>query len=150
MNVPETRFAKTADGVPIAHQVVGDGPVELVRVVGWTSNLEARWEDPGLAGFSTGLAFGLSEGGPLATLSAATYPERSIGSVLFGTDPDHTSMQPDDAVIEDDDSLGSIDEHRGTAEHARREIATWGAPSRAGEHELKGVPDTWHLDRVVD
>jgi class 3 adenylate cyclase len=32
VDVPETRYAKTADGVHIAHQVAGDGPMDLVVV----------------------------------------------------------------------------------------------------------------------
>ena len=32
MEIPETRYAKTADGVHIAYQVLGDGPVDLVVV----------------------------------------------------------------------------------------------------------------------
>ena len=30
MNVPETRYAKTVDGVHIAYQVFGEGPVDMV------------------------------------------------------------------------------------------------------------------------
>ena len=30
--IPETRYAKTVDGVHIAYQVAGDGPVDLVVV----------------------------------------------------------------------------------------------------------------------
>jgi hypothetical protein len=33
VNVPETRYAKTADGVHIAYQLLGDGPVDLVYVM---------------------------------------------------------------------------------------------------------------------
>ena len=33
----ETRYAKTADGVHIAYQVVGDGPVDMVFVMGWVT-----------------------------------------------------------------------------------------------------------------
>jgi pimeloyl-ACP methyl ester carboxylesterase len=32
MEIPETRYAKTSDGVHIAYQVVGDGPLDLVVV----------------------------------------------------------------------------------------------------------------------
>jgi hypothetical protein len=32
---PETRYAKAADGVHVAYQVVGDGPVDIVLVSGW-------------------------------------------------------------------------------------------------------------------
>ena len=47
----QTRYAKTADGLHIAYQVVGEGPVDLVWVMGWTSNIEAIWEEPNLARF---------------------------------------------------------------------------------------------------
>ena len=53
---PETRYAKAADGVHIAYQVVGEGPIDLVFVMGWTSNIEAMWEYPPLARFLSRLA----------------------------------------------------------------------------------------------
>ena len=34
MDVPETRYAKTVDGVHIAYQVVGDGPIDMVGPAG--------------------------------------------------------------------------------------------------------------------
>ncbi|HUG16579.1 MAG TPA: alpha/beta fold hydrolase [Thermomicrobiales bacterium] len=43
--VPETRYANS-DGVNIAYQVVGDGPVDLVWVPGFVSNIEIIWEHP--------------------------------------------------------------------------------------------------------
>ena len=49
MASPETRYAKTADGVHIAYQVVGDGPVDMVFVMGWVTNIEVMWDDPGFA-----------------------------------------------------------------------------------------------------
>jgi pimeloyl-ACP methyl ester carboxylesterase len=44
---PETRYARSAD-VHIAYQVLGDGPIDIVFVQGFISNLEVQWEDPGL------------------------------------------------------------------------------------------------------
>ncbi len=44
---PETRYARSAD-VHIAYQVVGEGPIDIVFVQGFISNLEVQWEDPGL------------------------------------------------------------------------------------------------------
>jgi class 3 adenylate cyclase len=53
---PETRYARAADGVSIAYQVVGDGPRDLVYVPGWVSHLEAAWEEPTLARYFDRLA----------------------------------------------------------------------------------------------
>jgi len=43
---PETRYARTDDGVHIAYQVVGDGPVDLLFSPGFVSNVEAVWRWP--------------------------------------------------------------------------------------------------------
>jgi pimeloyl-ACP methyl ester carboxylesterase len=52
---PETRYADSG-GVNIAYQVLGDGPRDLVFVMGWVSNIEVIWEEPMLARFLTRLA----------------------------------------------------------------------------------------------
>jgi class 3 adenylate cyclase len=60
---PETRYARSGD-LRIAYQVVGSGPLDLVFVSGFFSNLELIWEDPAaehfysrLAGFSRLILF---------------------------------------------------------------------------------------------
>lgn len=128
----ETRYAQNGD-VNIAYQVVGDGPVDIVFVMGWVSHLEYFWRHhlfasflERLASFSrlilfdkrgTGLSdrvpiehlptleqrmedvhtvmetvgseravlIGVSEGGPMCSLFAATYPERTAALVMIGT-----------------------------------------------------------------
>jgi len=55
MDIPEIRFAKSGD-VHIAYQVVGDGPVDLVRIHDWLSNIELQWELPANARFLNRLA----------------------------------------------------------------------------------------------
>src|ERR1700692_106356 len=52
---PDTRYAQSGD-VNIAYQVLGDGPRDLVFVMGWVSNIEVFWEEPTLARFLTRLA----------------------------------------------------------------------------------------------
>jgi class 3 adenylate cyclase len=46
MERPETRYAKTVDGVHIAYQVVGSGPVDFIYIGPWVNHLEYRWELP--------------------------------------------------------------------------------------------------------
>jgi pimeloyl-ACP methyl ester carboxylesterase len=48
MDVPEVRYARSGD-VSIAYQALGDGPIDLVYVPGFVSNLEIMWEEPALA-----------------------------------------------------------------------------------------------------
>ena len=51
MDLPETRYARTADGVHIAYQVLGNGPVDFVYVGPWFTHVEYRWELPRYARF---------------------------------------------------------------------------------------------------
>jgi pimeloyl-ACP methyl ester carboxylesterase/DNA-binding CsgD family transcriptional regulator len=46
VTLPETRYA-TSGEVRIAYQVIGHGPLDIVFVPGFISNLEIHWEDPG-------------------------------------------------------------------------------------------------------
>jgi pimeloyl-ACP methyl ester carboxylesterase len=128
--VPSTHYVKS-DDVYIAYQVLGEGPLDLMFVPGFVSNVEAIWQSPNrsrflrrLASFchviifdkrGTGMSdrgsqiftleqrmhdvqtilnevgsdraalFGISEGGPMSLLYAATYPERTSALVLYGT-----------------------------------------------------------------
>lgn len=80
---PETHYTRSGK-VSIAYQVVGDGPIDLVLVPGWLSNIEVFWEEPNivrffgkLATFSRLILFdkrgtGLSDRG----IEAATLEER--------------------------------------------------------------------------
>ena len=56
MGRPETRYAAAPDGVRLAYQVVGDGDLDLVFVMGWMTNVDAMWEEPRLAAFLDRLA----------------------------------------------------------------------------------------------
>lgn len=53
--VPEIRYTKSGD-VSIAYQVFGKGPLDLVLIPGWVSNIEIFWEEPAVARFLTRLA----------------------------------------------------------------------------------------------
>lgn len=104
MQPPETRYAVRSDGVSIAYQVLGDGPVDLVFCFGWISHLDLQWSHPDIARFFTRLASftrlvlydkagtGLSDPIPhVATLEERAEDIRTVmdaagvdGAVLFG------------------------------------------------------------------
>ncbi|GMU43936.1 MAG: alpha/beta fold hydrolase [Xanthomonadales bacterium] len=131
-DIPEVHYALSGE-VNIAWQSIGEGPIDLVFVMGWVSHLEYFWTEPHFARFlrrlatfarvilfdkrGTGLSdrvpleqlptleqrmddvravmeaagseravlCGVSEGGPMASLFAATYPERTIALVMMGS-----------------------------------------------------------------
>lgn len=138
--LPKTRYARS-DGVCIAYQVSGDGPIDVLMAPGTMSHLDLDWEIPNRALFferfssfcrlirfdkrGTGLSdrpvrmatleeraddiravmdavgiervhlFGASEGGSMACLFAATYPQRVLSLMVWGAQarwvatPDH-------------------------------------------------------------
>ena len=56
MQPPDTRYAVRRDGVSIAYQVLGDGPLDLVFCFGFISHLDLQWSNPEMARFFTRLA----------------------------------------------------------------------------------------------
>ena len=53
--MPTTRYARSGE-VNIAYQIAGKGPIDLVYVPGWVSNIETAWEDPHVSRFLERLA----------------------------------------------------------------------------------------------
>ena len=46
MEIRDTRYARASDGAYIAHQIVGDGTVDIVFQLDWFGNVDVIWEDP--------------------------------------------------------------------------------------------------------
>ena len=173
--VPDTHYTRSGDK-RIAYQVVGDGPMDLVFVPGFVSNLELSWEEPSLAHFlfrlssfsrlilfdkaGTGLSdrtanlptleermddvrsvmdavgcehaalFGISEGGAMSMLYAATFPERTRALVLYGTYGHFSSwvLPPEKLVA----FIEGVDRNWGTGESLK-----FFAPSKVADERFK-------------
>jgi pimeloyl-ACP methyl ester carboxylesterase len=54
--VPVTRYARTDDGVAVAYQVVGDGPLDIVYANSFMSHVEVLWDYPRAARFCERMA----------------------------------------------------------------------------------------------
>ncbi len=52
---PRVNYARSGN-VNIAYQVIGDGPIDIVFVMGWVSHLEYFWNEPSFASFLTRLS----------------------------------------------------------------------------------------------
>lgn len=52
---PRTNYAKS-DLINIAYQVLGTGPIDIVYVPGWISNIDLMWQNPELSSFLTALS----------------------------------------------------------------------------------------------
>src|SRR5215213_5943878 len=53
---PPVAYVQNATGTTIAYQVLGDGPVDLVFLLGWPTHVALMWEHPAFAGFLQRLA----------------------------------------------------------------------------------------------
>jgi pimeloyl-ACP methyl ester carboxylesterase len=191
-----TKYAKNGDA-HIAYQVVGTGPIDLVLVPGFVSNVEHYWEMPNvpeifgrISAFARLIVFdkrgtgqsdpvvgvpaleermrdleavldavgtercvlwGVSEGGPMSLMFAATHPGRVSDLILYGTTPRFsadetfphgwTSEAIDDALrqIEDGWGEGALLSMFAPAycgdENARK---MWGRYQRAGASPAMG------------
>lgn len=49
VQIPETRYARTVDGLSVAYQTVGRGPPDVVLLRAWHTNVEFDWEERILA-----------------------------------------------------------------------------------------------------
>ncbi len=188
--VSDTRYAKTVDGVHIAYQTLGEGPVDLLMIGAYFSNLEHSWTLPAimraneslstvgrlvmLDGRGTGLSdrlqggrlpaleeriddlravlddigsqravvVAMADAGPLCSLFAATYPERTLALVLLNTQP-RTAVAADwpwGMSAEDfEEELRAIEERWGTREYAAQILKDID-PRHAGD---TGLIDWW-------
>lgn len=52
---PKTKYTKCGD-FNIAYQVIGEGPIDILYIPGWVSNIDMMWTEPRLAAFLTRLS----------------------------------------------------------------------------------------------
>ena len=91
------------------------------------------------AGIEKAFIMGVSEGGPLSALFAATYPQRVLGLIIFGAcacdvkKPDYPWGAEPDQI---EQICENIRANWGSEEGTRRRFESWLAPSRKGDEAL--------------
>ena len=155
-----TRYATAPDGVSLAYQVIGEGPLDLVFYPGLALPIDLLWEDPGFAYFAKrlgrfsrtvwpeGRGIGAS-GGDFA--NPAQEDPLGLTSMLDGVGCDevvlvaHGSAGPVAiryavAHPERVTSLVLIDSH---AYYVRDDDYPWGMPRDAIERHIAIVKEVW-------
>jgi class 3 adenylate cyclase len=91
---PETRYARNGT-VALAYQVIGDGPMDLLFVPGFVSNLELNWELPSYARLLTRLS-------SFTRLIAVDRRGTGLSDPLTSSDaPSHEAMVDDLLAVMD-------------------------------------------------
>lgn len=112
------------------------------RVAG-IADIESRMDDVravmDAAGSERAAILGVSEGGPMSILFAATYPERTAAAILYGTYA--SSLRNEDFPFEDTreaylDAFKEMAETWGTREWLEERLAMY-APSLAGDPDVR-------------
>lgn len=76
---PSTQYTKAPDGVRLAYQVTGDGPLDLVMVLGFAYPIDLLWENADFLHFADGLR----------RFSRTIWPERRGAGASGGDIRDH-------------------------------------------------------------
>lgn len=99
-----TRYAKNKEGQFIAYQVFGEGPIDLVFIPDWVTNLDVMWEEPTLARFMDRLASfarvicfdkrgtGLSDPVPLGAVPTWEEWMYDVGTVMDGAGSERAAI----------------------------------------------------------
>ena len=163
----QTRYARCQDGMSIAYQAVGDGPVDLMVTTGTLGNVEFIWEIPVVAEFLDRLA-------AIARLliydrRGTGLSDRPSGSTTMETGLDDMLAVLDAVESEHAALLGFMDSGATAAllaaQDPRRISALiwylptprcawaadypWGATQEQFLGELKATEDSWGSDAAV-
>jgi class 3 adenylate cyclase len=165
---PVTRYAKAPDGVSIAYQITGDGPVDVLFITGQANPLDLLWEEPSFARFARRLG-GFSRtvwveirgagasGGDLVPWSIASR-EQDVTAVLdtTGCDPvvligsSHAGVEAIHYSSEHPDRVTALVLINTFAHYVRHDDYPFGLPPEAIERYVAGSRETWGTGETVD
>jgi len=103
MRSPETRYARSTEG-KVAYQILGDGPLDLVFIPWWATNVDVMWEEPSiarflhrLASFSRLICFdkrgaGVSDPVPLAALPTLEQWSDDVRTVMVAAGSERAAL----------------------------------------------------------
>ena len=144
---PPVQYAVTDDGVHIANQVIGAGPVDIPIVGSWFGHVDGRWDTPDhahllrrLASFSRLIVFDKRGVGASDPARSRRRPRSGCRARTCTSGPERVPGHvrragPGDVLV---------------SRTVKDLVAGSGlAFADAGTHALNGVPDEWQLHRLV-
>ncbi len=163
IEVPKTSYARTTEGVYLAYQVLGDGPLDLMTLHGGTMPIDLIWDEPAissamrqLASFSRLIAFDVRGFGSSSPIDPQTHPAiqtwcDDIGTVMDAVESERAAFLVEGEVAvatmlfaatypKRVDSLVLVNTY---ARYLQSEECPWGLPADQVPAIMAAAQDTW-------
>jgi class 3 adenylate cyclase/pimeloyl-ACP methyl ester carboxylesterase len=168
-DVPETQYARSADGTNLAYQVSGDGPLDLLLLNGTAIPIDLLSEDAGFVRFRKrldtfsrtvwfeGRGMGASEGHRGETLEGEIF-DADLIAVLDAVGFERSALLSVDAAVTPaihfavtrPERVSALVLVNGYAHYVRETDYPWGIPSESLDRLVTAVKENWGTGGFVE
>ncbi len=168
-DIPETHYARSADGANLAYQLSGDGPLDLVFLVGGPFPIDLLSEDPGfirvrkrLGAFSRTVwsdarGMGASEGDPRDSPAVDIF-DADLAAVLDAVGFQRPALVAEDAIggraihfsATHPERVSALVLVNTDAHYLREDDYPWGVPPESLDRIVTAVKESWGTAAMVE